>query len=88
MEPHRFAWWGKDEATHNHCSHQRESDDKVTAGLPDGRSPVVTYRANGKGYVTRVKNEGEANYPEFKLLSSSYTNYGTEFFQERETKTT
>lgn len=66
------------EATNNDYSHQQESDGKVTTGsyrvfLPDGRTQIVKYRADDKGYVAQVKYEGQAKFPEFKtILSSSY----------------
>ena len=34
--------------------------------LPDGRVQVVTYTADGNGFVADVKYEGEAQYPEYK----------------------
>ncbi len=75
--PHSFAWEVKDEPSKNDYSHQQESDGKVTTGsyrvvLPDGRTQIVTYRADGNGYVAEVKYEGEAQYPEYK--PSSYNN--------------
>ena len=75
--PHSFAWEVKDEPSKNDYSHQQESDGKVTTGsyrvaLPDGRTQIVTYRADENGYVAEVKYEGEAQYPEYK--PSSYNN--------------
>ncbi|XP_046638561.1 pro-resilin-like [Daphnia pulicaria] len=73
--PHSFAWEVKDEPSKNDFSHQQESDGKVTTGsyrvaLPDGRTQIVTYRADQNGYVAEVKYEGEAQYP----APSSYSN--------------
>ena len=78
--PHSFAWEVKDEPSKNDYSHQQESDGKVTTGsyrvvLPDGRTQIVTYRADENGYVAEVKYEGEAQYPEYK--PSSYNNMQT-----------
>ncbi|KAI9558830.1 hypothetical protein GHT06_015619 [Daphnia sinensis] len=72
--PHSFAWAVKDEPSKNDYSHQQESDGKVTTGsyrvvLPDGRTQIVTYKADQNGYVADVKYEGEARYPEYKPSS-------------------
>lgn len=72
--PFRFAYAVKDEATYNDYSHQQESDGKVVTGsyrvlLPDGRTQVVTYKADDYGYVADVKYEGEAKIDDYKANS-------------------
>ena len=67
--PYKFAYAVKDEPTQNDYAHEAESDGKVVTGsyrvlLPDGRTQIVTYRADENGYVADVKYEGEAKYPE------------------------
>ena len=69
--PFNFAWAVKDEPSYNDYSHAANSDGKVVTGsyrvvLPDGRTQIVTYKADENGYVADVKYEGEAKYPEPK----------------------
>ena len=69
--PYSFEWAVKDDASYNDYSHKQSSDGKVTTGsyrvaLPDGRTQIVTYRADEYGYVADVKYEGEAKYDEYK----------------------
>ena len=68
--PFEFAWAVKDEPSYNDYSHQTKSDGKVENGsyrvvLPDGRTQIVTYKADDYGYVADVKYEGEAKYPAY-----------------------
>ncbi len=69
--PFNFAWAVKDEPSYNDYAHQANSDGKTVTGsyrvaLPDGRTQIVTYKADDYGYVADVKYEGEAKYPEYK----------------------
>ena len=65
--PFEYAWAVKDEPSYNDYSNQTKSDGKVEIGsyrvvLPDGRTQIVTYKADDYGYVADVKYEGEAKY--------------------------
>ena len=77
--PYSFEWAVKDDASYNDYSHKQSSDGKVTTGsyrvaLPDGRTQIVTYKADEYGYVADVKYEGEAKYVEYKpTYKSPYT---------------
>jgi hypothetical protein len=67
-QPYDFSWAVND--YYNDYSHSESSDGKVTTGsyrvvLPDGRTQIVTYRADSYGYVADVKYTGEAKYPEY-----------------------
>merc|ERR1711981_424094 len=55
----------------NFAANENRDGDVVTGeyrvALPDGRTQIVTYTANGyDGYVADVKYEGVAQYPEYK----------------------
>ncbi|KAK4010009.1 hypothetical protein OUZ56_019157 [Daphnia magna] len=74
--PYAFSWGVKDEKSYNDYSHQQESNGKVVTGsyrvlLPDGRTQIVTYKADENGYVADVKYEGQAKYDEYKPASKS-----------------
>ncbi|KAI9552840.1 hypothetical protein GHT06_020722 [Daphnia sinensis] len=75
-QPYSYSYAVKDEASYNDYSHSESSDGKVVTGsysvaLPDGRTQVVTYKADSYGYVADVKYIGEAKYPEYKPASYS-----------------
>ncbi|XP_057381771.1 cuticle protein 18.6-like [Daphnia carinata] len=73
--PYSFAWDVNDDASDNHYAHSESSNGHAVTGsyrvaLPDGRTQIVTYRADSNGYVADVKYEGQARYPEYKPVSS------------------
>jgi len=72
--PYSFGYDVKDNY-YNDYAHQESSDGKVTTGsyrvlLPDGRTQIVTYKADDYGYVADVKYEGTAKYPEYTKPTS------------------
>nr|CAH0099285.1 unnamed protein product [Daphnia galeata] len=74
-EPYDFTWAVKHDATYNDFDHSEKSDGKVTNGvyrvqLPDGRTQIVTYRADNYGYNADVKYTGEAKYPDKPTYSA------------------
>lgn len=69
--PYSFSWGVKDDASYNDYAHQESNDGKVTTGsyrvlLPDGRTQIVTYKADDYGYNAEVKYEGEIRPYEYK----------------------
>lgn len=69
--PYSFSWGVKDDASYNDYAHQESNDGKVTTGsyrvlLPDGRTQIVTYKADDYGYNADVKYEGEIRPYEYK----------------------
>ncbi|XP_057372216.1 cuticle protein 7-like [Daphnia carinata] len=77
-QPYDFGYSVKDAEYYTDFDHSERSDGKVTTGsyrvqLPDGRTQIVTYRADSYGYTADVKYEGEAKYPEY--VQSKYNTY-------------
>ena len=69
-QPYNFGYNVKDSESYVDFDHSEKSYDKVTTGsyrvaLPDGRTQIVTYKADAYGYTADVKYEGEAKYPEY-----------------------
>ena len=69
-QPYSFSYNVVDDETYNDFDHAEKTDGKVTTGsyrveLPDGRTQIVTYRADENGYTAVVKYEGVAQYPEY-----------------------
>ncbi|KAI9552956.1 hypothetical protein GHT06_020841 [Daphnia sinensis] len=69
-QPYSFGYNVKDEETSNDFYHAENADGNVVTGtyrvaLPDGRTQIVTYKADKDGYTADVRFEGEAKYPEF-----------------------
>ncbi|KAI9552954.1 hypothetical protein GHT06_020839 [Daphnia sinensis] len=67
--PYSFSYSVQDDETYNDYLHTEKADGKVTTGsyrveLPDGRTQIVTYKADENGYTAVVKYEGDAQYPE------------------------
>uniref|UniRef100_A0A0P5K2W5 Cuticle protein n=1 Tax=Daphnia magna TaxID=35525 RepID=A0A0P5K2W5_9CRUS len=78
--PYSFDWNVKDEPSYNDFGHKETSDGKVVTGsyrvvLPDGRTQIVTYKADENGYVADVKYEGEAQYPAPEYKSADKPSY-------------
>ena len=58
--PFKYEWSVQDEATNNDYSHKVVSDGETQNGvyrvlLPDGRTQIVTYKADDNGYVADVQ---------------------------------
>ena len=63
--PYSYKYDVKDEPSYNDFGHSESSDGKAVTGsyrvlLPDGRTQIVTYKADENGYVADVKYEGVA----------------------------
>ncbi|XP_046657066.1 cuticle protein 7-like isoform X2 [Daphnia pulicaria] len=69
-QPYSFEYDVQDKESYNDFLHSEKSDYNVVTGsyrvaLPDGRTQIVTYKADKDGYNADVKYEGEAKYPEY-----------------------
>ena len=69
--PYRFDYAVQDVPSYNNYAQQEASDGKAVTGsyrvaLPDGRTQIVTYKADEYGFVSDVKYEGEAKYPDYQ----------------------
>ena len=58
--PFKYEWSVQDEATNSDYSHKVVSDGETQNGvyrvlLPDGRTQIVTYKADDNGYVADVQ---------------------------------
>ena len=79
-QPYSFGYDVQDKESYNDFEHSEKSDYNVVTGsyrvaLPDGRTQIVTYKADDYGYVADVKYEGVAKYPEYK--KAAYPAYPT-----------
>ncbi|XP_046657001.1 cuticle protein 7-like [Daphnia pulicaria] len=74
--PYNFHWAVKDDYSYNNFGQHESSDGygHVSGSyhtlLPDGRTQIVTYKADDYGYVADVKYDGHAKYPEYKAADS------------------
>merc|ERR1711911_570353 len=71
LMPYSFGYAVVDGHSYNNYGQQETSDGKAVTGsyrvdLPDGRTQIVTYKADEYGFVADVQYEGEAKYPEYK----------------------
>ncbi|XP_057381153.1 pro-resilin-like [Daphnia carinata] len=69
-QPYSFSYSVQDDETYNDYLHTEKTDGKVTTGsyrveLPDGRTQIVSYKADENGYTAVVKYEGDAQYPDY-----------------------
>ncbi|XP_057365320.1 adhesive plaque matrix protein-like [Daphnia carinata] len=77
-QPYEFGYSVKDGEYYADFDHSEKSDGKVKTGsyrvqLPDGRTQIVTYKADSYGYTADVKYVGEAKYPDY--VQSKYNTY-------------
>ncbi|EFX83776.1 hypothetical protein DAPPUDRAFT_301652 [Daphnia pulex] len=76
-QPYSFEYDVQDKESYNDFLHSEKSDYNVVTGsyrvaLPDGRTQIVTYKADKDGYNADVKYEGEAKYPEEPAYKPAY----------------
>ncbi|XP_057381148.1 cuticle protein 7-like [Daphnia carinata] len=81
-QPYSFGYEVQDKESYNDFDRAEKSEGKVVTGsyrvvLPDGRTQIVTYKADENGYNAVVKYEGEAKYPEYKAASYATPTYTT-----------
>nr|CAH0113540.1 unnamed protein product [Daphnia galeata] len=86
LMPYNFGYAVIDAPTYNNFAHQETADTKAVTGsyrvaLPDGRTQIVTYKADEYGYVADVKYEGEAKYPEYSKPSYQQPAYQQPAYQ-------
>ncbi len=77
-QPYSFGYDVQDKESYNDFEHNEKSDYNVVTGsyrvaLPDGRTQIVTYKADAYGYTADVKYEGEAKYPEEPAYKPAYS---------------
>ncbi|XP_057369208.1 pro-resilin-like [Daphnia carinata] len=77
LMPYNFGYAVNDVPTYNNFAHQETADTKAVTGsyrvaLPDGRTQIVSYRADENGYVADVKYQGEAKYDSKPAYQQAY----------------
>jgi hypothetical protein len=90
-QPYTFEYDVQDKESYNDFEHSETSDYNVVTGsyrvaLPDGRTQIVTYRADKDGYNADVKYEGEAQYPEYVETQYKAATYSAPAYKAPEYK--